>query len=51
MTRVASGNLWSASAFPDDAVYAFFAYFDADEVYPASGGGRAAGVGVRCLLQ
>ena len=45
------GVFWSASAHPDDAVYAFFAYFLADEVDPAVVNGRSAGFSVRCLLQ
>lgn len=45
------GVFWSASAHPDDAVYAFFAYFLADEVDPAVVNGRTAGFSVRCLLQ
>ena len=45
------GVFWSASAHPDNADYAFFAYFNADEVYPADYYVRLAGFSVRCLLQ
>jgi len=45
------GVFWAASAHPGSADAAFFAYFNADEVYPAVGSGRDAGFSVRCLLQ
>lgn len=45
------GVVWSASANPGYSDYAFVAYFDADEVYPAYGSDRSAGLSVRCLLQ
>jgi hypothetical protein len=45
-----NGNLWSASAFPDDADNALFANFNADEVNPANNNDRAAGVGVALSL-
>jgi uncharacterized protein (TIGR02145 family)/LPXTG-motif cell wall-anchored protein len=45
------GGFWSASAHPDYAGGAVFAYFLADEVGPADGSDRYAGFSVRCLLQ
>ena len=44
------GYLWSSSAYPDDADYAYFAYFGSGGVNPGFGAGRAYGFGVRCLL-
>lgn len=44
------GNLWSSSAYPDDAGSALSAIFFAVEVYPGYFNGRDGGVGVRCLL-
>jgi uncharacterized protein (TIGR02145 family)/LPXTG-motif cell wall-anchored protein len=45
------GLFWSASAHPDTADGAFYAYFNASEVNPADGSVRYAGFSVRCLLQ
>lgn len=48
-----AGFVWSRSAYPSDAYYAFYAYFDSGYVGPgdSSGGdGRSRGIGVRCLL-
>ena len=44
------GVLWSSSAFPDTADYAFDAYFGSSYVNPGSYDVRANGIGVRCLL-
>ncbi|MCB9822169.1 hypothetical protein H6801_02250 [Candidatus Nomurabacteria bacterium] len=44
------GVLWSASAYPGYADYAFFAYFLETEVSPGFVGFRFFGFGVRCLL-
>ncbi len=44
------GGLWSSSAFPGTADYAFSALFNSDYVSPGDYGDRAYGIGVRCLL-
>jgi uncharacterized protein (TIGR02145 family) len=45
------GFFWAASAHPDSADNAFYAFFFADEVNPADYVDRLAGFSVRCLLQ
>ena len=44
------GFLWSSSAAPGWLDDAFYAYFNADEVYPGVNANRGHGFGVRCLL-
>lgn len=47
------GYWWSSSAYPSVADGAFYAYADADGVYPADGAGAGSRyfvIGVRCLL-
>ena len=44
------GFLWSSSAAPGWLDDAFYAYFNADEVYPGINANRGHGFGVRCLL-
>lgn len=45
------GSLWSASAHPSDPQSALYAVFEYNRVSPGNGyGARAAGLGVRCLL-
>ena len=42
-----NGNLWSSSAFPDNADNAFFANFNSDNVNPTNNDNRGNGIGVR----
>ena len=45
-----NGNLWSSSANPDDADYAYSASFNSGFIYPGDIVNRTFGVGFRCLL-